>query len=112
MSCLFRSLSKFVNLEEDNLRKKICDFLETNPLLIDGTLKTSDITPQEFSTYILNMRDCDTWGGGIEIKAFCEIYNYQVNVYIPNGKIISFYPKRLPVRIINITLTGNHFTSN
>ena len=76
--------------EEDNLRKKICDFLETNPLLIDGTLKTSDITPQEFSTYILNMRDCDTWGGGIEIKAFCEIYNYQVNVYIPNGKIISF----------------------
>ena len=111
MSCLFRSLSKFVNLEEDNLRKKICDFLETNPELID-TVKLSDITPQKFSTYILNMRDCDTWGGGIEIKAFCEIYNYQVNVYIPNGKIISFYPKRLPVRIINITWTGNHFTSN
>ena len=111
MSCLFRSLAKFVNLKADNLRQKICDFLETNPELID-TVKLSDITPHEFSTYINDMRNDETWGGGIEIKAFCEIYNYQVNIYISDSKIITFYPKGLPIRIINISWTGNHFTSN
>jgi len=108
MSCLFRSLSKFVNIETDDLRQNICDFLDENPKLIDS-IRVNDITP---NNYVLNMRNNETWGGGIEIKAFCEMYNYQVNVYIPNEKIITFYPQRLPVRIINIKWSGNHFTSN
>ena len=112
MSCLFRSLAKFVNIETDDLRQKICDFLEENPKLMDNTIRVSDITPENFQTYINNMRNNETWGGGIEIKAFCEIYNYQVNIYIPNDKIIPFYPKGLPIRIVNILWTGNHFTTN
>ena len=116
MSCLFRSLAIFINIGTDNLRQKICDFLEENPKLIDGknnSLRVSDIVSEDFFLlYIKNMRNAETWGGGIEIKAFCEIYEYQVNVTIPNDKIISFYPKGLPVRIINISWTGNHFTSN
>ncbi len=112
MSCLFRSLAKFVNIETDALRQKICDFLEENPKLMDNTIRVSDITPENFQTYINNMRNNETWGGGIEIKAFCEIYNYQVNIYIPNDKMITFYPKGLPIRIINLSWTGNHFISN
>lgn len=107
MSCLFRSLAKFVNIETDDLRQKICDFLSENPELIDS-IRVNDITP---NNYVLNMRNNETWGGGIEIKAFCEIYNYQVNVHIPKS-VIPFYPKQLPVRIINISWTGNHFTPN
>jgi len=101
-----------VNLDANSLRQKICDYLDTNPKLIDNSVRVSDITPEKFSVYITNMRDDETWGVGIEIKAFCEIYDYQVNVYIPNGKIIPFYPQRLPIRIVNVSWTGNHFTPN
>lgn len=114
MSCLFRSLSKFVDLKTDELRQKICDFLEENPVLLDSQkvndlINTQNIQPVD---YIQNMRKPSTWGGGIEIKSFCDMYNYQVNVHIPGNIIIPFYPKLLPIKIINISWTGYHFTPN
>ena len=119
MSCLFNSLSKFVNVKPNNLRENICNFLEKNPILITGddrnitnALCVADIIPNELSTYLSKMRNSNTWGGGIEIKAFCEIYNYQVNVHIPNNIMIPFYPIGLPLKIINISWTGNHFIPN
>jgi len=114
MSCLFRSLSKFINLKTYELRQEICNFLEQNPVLLDSEkvndlIKTQNIQPEN---YIQNMRQSSTWGGGIEIKAFCDIYNYQVNVHIPGNITIPFYPRLLPVKIINISWSGNHFISN
>ena len=42
MSCLFDSLSYFINLDSKNIRQNICNYLESNNSLIEG-LDTSVI---------------------------------------------------------------------
>ena len=113
MSCLFKALSNFTADNSEELRSKICDFLEQNPILF-ADIRVNDIVKWEKdSNYIMNMRDSETWGGAIEIKSFCEIYKIQVNVHIiMNNRIVNFIPLDGPMSIINITWNGNHFTSN
>ena len=113
MSCLFKALSNFTADNPEELRSKICDFLEQNPILF-ADIRVNDIVKWEKdSNYIMNMRDSETWGGAIEIKSFCEIYKIQVNVHIiMNNRIVNFIPLHEPISIINITWNGNHFTSN
>ena len=115
MSCLFKALCNFSPDSTDELRQKICDFLEKNPILFD-TIHVSNIVKWEknktLKDYITEMRNNETWGGAIEIKSFCEIYKIQVNVHTIGGKIISFIPLTIPTAIINISWSGNHFTSN
>lgn len=89
MSCLFRSLSAFVNrVGEDELRHKICDYLEGNPKLMED-LSLKDILHvdgMETADYVQSMRKSCTWGGAIEIKAFCEMYKVGVIVRIAQTK--------------------------
>ena len=59
--------------------------------------------------YINNMSNQNTWGGGIEIKCFCNLFNIKVNVHISNN-IIEFLPsKNTPIGQVNILYTGNHY---
>ena len=115
MSCLFKALSNFTTDSTDELRKKICDFLEQNPILF-AEIKTENIVKWEkdlsLRDYITSMRSNETWGGAIEIKSFCEMYKIQIHVHIMDNKIITFIPLSPPESIINITWNGNHFTSN
>ena len=94
MSCLFESLSKFVNIHPTDLRQKICDFLQTNPRLMDG-MSAEEIAKFDsdlpLDRYVFIMRQCSTMGGAIEIKAFCSLFYKNVKVYSqPNQKIIEF----------------------
>jgi len=116
MSCLFRSLSFFVNgMDETALRQKICDFLATNPTSLVEGLSFQDITAFEASdpgTYIQKMRHNATWGGGIEIKAFCEIFRVAVEIRVhASGDTILFVPEdvSIPPSKIRIEWTGNHY---
>ena len=112
MSCLFNSLSKFVNISPQNLRKQICDFLKTNPLILSN-IKAEEIIKWEngmdIQEYISKMEQSNTWGGAIEIKCFCEIYQINV-IIIHNDRQIEFLPSSGKYQTtINLNYTGNHY---
>lgn len=94
MSCLFNSLDKclkrlpsevlFKDDDSSKIRHRICDYLETNPVLFDD-IKTEEIIQWDIPTYILStyvnrMRSTSTWGGAIEIRAFVKLYEVDVEV--------------------------------
>lgn len=116
MSCLFRSLSFFItNVETEELRQIITDYIATDPIVIppDGKLSSYLLLEQtSLDTYTQNMRKSGTWGGAIEIKAFCELFQIKVYVYvIRENKYIEFVPSKWddPSKIIKISWTGNHY---
>jgi hypothetical protein len=98
MSCLFNSLSRFVDDNSGEIRRKICDYLETNPILF-SEVKAEDIILWESNTtlfnYVSKMRHISTWGGAIEIRAFCNLYNLSVevvNIRDSKGEKSIFFP--------------------
>lgn len=124
MSCLFNSLSKFVSDDSGTIRRKICDYLETNPIIFDDA-KAEDVINWEsntsLSSYVLRMRNTSTWGGAIEIRCFCNIYNLNVEVINIRGgnrneKSI-FFPKSFNSEdnketlenIVKISWNGGHY---
>ena len=115
MSCLFNSLSRFINIESINgteLRRLICDFLETNPLLIDD-MNTENIVKEEtgmiLQQYVNEMRHSDTFGGAIEIRAFTKLFKINVMVKsLPNRKDIEFIDNKDFLWAV-ISWNGGHF---
>jgi hypothetical protein len=112
MSCLFHSLSRFVEDDSYSIRSKICDFLEKDDVLFDD-VKSSQVTNwdngKDLKSYVRDMRSTSEWGGGIEIKAFCEIYNKNVEVFKNNKCIASFSSSKDSADTICLTWTGNHY---
>ena len=114
MSCLFISLCYFIpgQISADHLRHIICEYLMTNMSILD-TINANDLVLLEsnmsLDTYVNNMRSHSTWGGAIEIKCFCNIFNIQVDVVF-NDRIIEFFPNtRNHTDKIKILYTGNHY---
>ena len=112
MSCLFDSLSKFVNIHPNKLRESICNFLEKNPKLMDGLTAQEVVSidsEMHLEKYIFLMRQYSTMGGAIEIKAFCSIFNRNVKIMsVPNNKIIEFIiDEKYP--FVYLRWTGNHY---
>ena len=116
MSCLFNSLEYFLNIKSSEIRSKICDFLENNNKIFDG-IDTKDLLEIESDNYVKKMRKNSTWGGAIEIKAACNIWNLEIIVcnirngdrndsqieFIPNNGLNSLTKK------IYITWNGFHY---
>lgn len=117
MSCLFRSLSAFINgVSEDELRQIICNYLEHNPTMMDD-LSLRDILHidgMDTADYVRNMRYSSTWGGALEIKSFCNIYQVGVVVRIhETGRDVVFKPMSMEnatcLHAVTIEWTGNHY---
>ena len=117
MSCLFRSLAVFVRgMDEDALRHVICDYLEKNPMIMDD-LSLRDVLIGEgvgAEDYVRSMRHRAAWGGAIEVKAFCEIYQVGVIVRIQQtGKEILFRPssaaRATRINAVVIEWQGAHY---
>lgn len=116
MSCLFDSLSKFSsNCSSNELRTIICDYLIENPTLIDN-LKADEIinydSNMSLEKYIEKMRLSSTWGGSIEIKSFCNIFNINViviNIRDNNERIEFLSCHSNCNQTIEITWSGGHF---
>ena len=110
MSCLFNSLSHFIPENSYNIRQKICDYLEENNPIIEG-LETKFILDLENPNYIRDMRNTSTWGGAIEIKAFCDMYEIDVEVYIVSTckKVLFKSNKKHRNGLLKIYWTGNHY---
>jgi len=115
MSCLFNSLSYFINENSYDIRQKICNYLAEAKPLIDGfdTQLILQFENPSAQAYIDNMRNSSTWGGAIEIQAACNIWNLTIrvaNYRDRTDKHIEFIPVLgSSQRIINIYWTGGHF---
>lgn len=112
MSCLFDSLSTYVDINSHELRQSICYYLDTNPIFMDD-LNAETIIEYETNTplknYVANMRQDHTLGGAIEIRAFINIFKINILVKsIPNNREIEFLidPN---AQWKCILWTGNHF---
>ena len=115
MSCLFDSLSYFINEESFKIRQIICDYLQENKPIIEG-IETSEVLKFEnndSTNYIENMRLISTCGGGIEIQCACNIWNIQINIANyreNNNKTMEFFPLYgNSKKIINILWNGGHY---
>ena len=110
MSCLFNSLSYFINEDSFKIRQTICDYLQENKPIIDG-LDTTEVIAFENNNYIANMRSASTWGGAIEIQSACNIWNLRINVSNHrDGGNIEFIPIHGNYeKTINIYWTGGHY---
>ena len=116
MSCLFDTLSNFVDLNSNELRQNICNYLSENPRILEDTSAKEFIMwngegHSSLETYINNMRGSSTWGGAIEIKAFCNMYNMDVNVHDTRGgkHIINFIDEGRNRPLIDINWNGGHY---
>jgi len=144
MSCLFRSLSHFVyNLGVDELRQIICNYLESDPLIMgdkfsswlqilsstgheagvrnyNHTMNSMNIpsimmfateeTNTSVASYVNTMRQSSTWGGGIEIHCFCELFDTRVLVHGQHSKPIEFIPSYGKYEnTIHISYNGFHY---
>ena len=115
MSCLFNSLVRFIKEDIDGecLRQTICNYLETNPMLMldDTDIATIILAETGLSKeqYIELLRRPSTFGGAIEIRAFTKIFKLNVCVHsVPNGKRIEFIEDPEYSWCV-LTWTGNHY---
>ena len=111
MSCLYDSLSKYVDIGSQDLRAKICDYLDRDPDIAGCTAQQIVEWQANMSLdrYTALMRT-NAWGGAIEIKAFCDIYETNVRVQIPDSREIEFISQKKTDRMVCIKWTGNHFS--
>lgn len=113
MSCLFISLAPAVGLHPEVLRKKIADYLRTNPKLMDDIDAKTIIEWTEgtsLANYANKMSRPGVWGGAIEIRAFCEMYEMDVTVHVLyTHKAFIIESSFEPCRVVHINYNGSHF---
>lgn len=96
MSCLFQSIGRGLNKSNEVVRREICTHLQNDPHLFSDHFAVVD------AAYIQHMRRRSTWGGGIEIRAACLLYNVHIHVLDARGRHgrtgtwIQFQNERLP----------------
>jgi hypothetical protein len=103
-------------MDSHTLRKNIVAYLSQDPILIGNDMKLSDILKIEsiqFPDYIQEMNLDSTWGGAIELRAFCNLYRCRVIVLSSvNNRPITFEPSSFHENIDNtyyLLWNGNHY---
>ena len=125
MSCLFNSFEACLKLysisdSSNTMRQKICDYLLTNPILMDDINAETIISWDSnlsLKDYVQRMRLTSTWGGALEIRCFVNLYDFDVEVVnirnlnlqnITLKQIIEFVKPNTKGKI-RITWSGNHY---
>jgi hypothetical protein len=107
-------MSYFLKMDPQVIRNKICDYLVSDPELIDG-MKASEIVDIEsnlpLNLYIIRMRSPASWGGAIEINCATKIFGYNfevVNIRSHPHSIIKFEHSG-NTNVGKLTWSGGHF---
>lgn len=80
MSCLFNAVATpFPNCDGRCLRARVCAYLKDNARLFDDDVYVVD------DTYLATMARSTTWGGAIELKACCNMFNMYIDVRVVNA---------------------------
>jgi hypothetical protein len=113
----------------------ICNYLESDPSIMGEKFSNwlvilqqnpSSIPPlplsplsssQHLKDYVQSMRRPSTWGGGIEINSFCELFDTRVMVHHHMGRFkesskqpIEFLPSKNKYQhTIHISYNGVHY---
>ena len=91
------------------MRSIICDYLEKDPIIFDDMNVSKIIDPEQINGYVENMRNENTYGGALEIKSFCKIFNLNVLIKsLPNNRDIEFLENKDHC-YIGLYWTGDHF---
>jgi hypothetical protein len=107
-------LKSDIYLVPQEIRNRICDYLEQNEPVIDG-IDTSVLLSMDGPSdeYISNMRRSSTWGGAIEIQAACNIWRTAIIVQNRRGSEqsdIEFLPvKGAAQSSVAVQWTGGHY---
>lgn len=109
MSCLFDSIGSLFKINPQHLRQAVCNYLEKNEPLIEG-LPTNELLAMINPNYVQMMRNDNTWGGGIEIKAMCNMLITNINVHTSGGNVIEFLCEPKSRRTVRIQWNGYHYT--
>ena len=114
MSCLFQAFSHFVPDDSpDLIRQKVCNFLALNRRLGNRDARTYVVwlSGEDLDAYVANMRRESTWGGAIEIQAFCELYDVHVtSIDLRTGDTMEYQPSGSSQGLrITITWNGGHY---
>ncbi len=114
MSCLYRALSYFHDgIATEQMRNYLCNYLSSNPQL--GGESADKVIPWEtrksLAEYVRMMRSHHQWGGAIEIKAYCDLFNTNVKVIsYPNQREIEFISSKPNITNWNtISWNGVHY---
>ncbi len=111
MSCLFDSLAKHSDIGSKELRRRICKYLSGNPTISDIKVSTiMEWAGRNKESYIAEMKNPKTWGGALEIQAFCELTGTTVKVKYKDREI-EFIPQMNTQGILTLLWTGNHYTA-
>ena len=113
MSCLFNSLDFFLKEGPQDIRNKVCNYLQQDGKIMDGLSTREILQFENNSNYIDNMRCPSVWSGAIEIQAACNIWNIKIIVYnirdLKNSTI-EFIPINTNyTKTIKIQWNGGHY---
>lgn len=115
MSCLFESIGYFIGESGNDIRKRVCDYLEQNKPIVKGvdTNKIIEYKNDSVINYIIQMRSKSTMGSVIEIQAACNIWKISIivhnNIDLDNN-VIQFIPmNKLYDQTIDIFWTGSNY---
>ena len=113
MSCLFRSLGSYEGSEPAEMRRRICDHLQGDPVLAGKRasewVRALD-EADDLGRYVARMRRSRTWGGALEIRAYCDLHGTSVEVqHDSGGKPIEFLASgSLETAVVH--WNGGHYT--
>ena len=112
MSFLFNSFSKIVGEDSPSIRARICDWLATDPALMED-LSASTVALVEsgkpLDAYVAQMRNMSTWGGAIEIRAFVQLWKRPVKVFAIRGRRWIEFPCPDGGEECKLSWTGGHY---
>ncbi len=120
MSCLFVSLinnckndPKKFKVNHVMLRNQIVDFISTDPILFDRKRASQVVNwlgRGTLAQYCREMRNTSTWGGALEVRAFCIIFETNVEVdFVDKKKKIYFACPKREAKTIKIKYNGGHY---
>ena len=121
MSCLFRSLASFLpHTNPSELRARIAHYLSQDPewegQVVSSWISSDPSSFFECSTlgcYIGTISKAHVWGGALEIRAFCELFQKTVRVHATNSlesPFIEFSPSSLGEHeICHLYYNGSHY---
>jgi hypothetical protein len=107
-------MSYFLKMDPQVIRNKICDYLVSDPELMEG-MKASEIVSFEsnlpLNLYILRMRSPASWGGAIEINCATKIFgcNFEVVNIRSNPHTIIKFEHTGNSNVGKMTWSGNHY---
>ena len=101
----------------DVLRQRVCNFIAREEKIKGDPISMyviGEFNARHVSDYVSKMRSTSTWGGMIEIKAFCALTKWKVVVHDirggHHGKQYACEPSdHRYSRTIDVTWSGGHY---